>query len=344
MPNSTVSITTDTIARVFFVALAFYFAYLIRGSLLLIFISFIIATIIQPWAVRGEKLKIPRAISVALVYLVALVLFAGIGWVLIPLFVREISQIAINFSGYWDKAAILLPANIADTLKVAAQNNLNAIADAAKTGLTITVSGIFSTVQRFVSIAGSFVIVIVLAYYFVVEEKALRRGFLRVLPVRFVSVTQRLLQNAQYWLGGWARGQIALSAIIGVCVYISLLIIGVPFAFALAVLAALFEFIPYAGPIFSGFFGVFFALTVSPGVALFTAIAYYIIQFLENNLLVPKVMQKAAGVNPVLSFVMIMVSYEVLGIVGVFLGVPIAALIMAILESVSPDIEKKLEV
>jgi predicted PurR-regulated permease PerM len=196
---------------------------------------------------------------------------------------------------------------------------------------------VLSTVAGFVNVVGSFIIVVVLAFYFVAEEKNLKKGLLRVLPVKHVPLADRLITNFQYWLGGWARGQIILSLIIGACVYIALTIIGVPYAFALALLAGLLEFIPYAGPIFSGIFGVFFALTVSPTIALITALAYYVIQVLENNVIVPKVMQKAAGVNPVLSFIMILIAFEALGVIGVFLGVPIASIIMAITESVDPS-------
>jgi predicted PurR-regulated permease PerM len=302
-----------------------------------VFISFILATIMNPLAARAEKYKIPRGLTVAALYLIAFGALIGVGWSLAPLLIFQISQIAQNFGGYWDKAVAFLPWGIEANIKDVVQNNLNSIASAAKTGLSVTISSVLSTVAGFVNVVGSFIIVVVLAFYFVAEEKNLKKGLLRVLPVKHVPLADRLITNFQYWLGGWARGQIILSLIIGACVYIALTIIGVPYAFALALLAGLLEFIPYAGPIFSGIFGVFFALTVSPTIALITALAYYVIQVLENNVIVPKVMQKAAGVNPVLSFIMILIAFEALGVIGVFLGVPIASIIMAITESVDPS-------
>ncbi len=337
MAQHGVSISTSTIFRVFFVALIFWLAYTVRATLLLVFISFILATIMNPLAARAEKYKIPRGLTVAALYLIAFGALIGVGWSLAPLLIFQISQIAQNFGGYWDKAVAFLPWGIEADVKDVVQNNLNSIASAAKTGLSVTISSVLSTVAGFVNVVGSFIIVVVLAFYFVAEEKNLKKGLLRVLPVKHVPLADRLITNFQYWLGGWARGQIILSLIIGACVYIALTIIGVPYAFALALLAGLLEFIPYAGPIFSGIFGVFFALTVSPTIALITALAYYVIQVLENNVIVPKVMQKAAGVNPVLSFIMILIAFEALGVIGVFLGVPIASIIMAITESVDPS-------
>lgn len=337
MAQHGVTISTSTIFRVFFVALIFWLAYTVRATLLLVFISFILATIMNPLAARAEKYKIPRGLTVAVLYLLAFGALIGVGWSLAPLLIFQISQIAQNFGDYWDKAVAFLPWGIEANIKDVVQNNLNSIASAAKTGLSVTISSVLSTVAGFVNVVGSFIIVVVLAFYFVAEEKNLKKGLLRVLPVKHVPLADRLITNFQYWLGGWARGQIILSLIIGACVYIALTIIGVPYAFALALLAGLLEFIPYAGPIFSGIFGVFFALTVSPTIALITALAYYVIQVLENNVIVPKVMQKAAGVNPVLSFIMILIAFEALGVIGVFLGVPIASIIMAITESVDPS-------
>ena len=336
MAQHGVSITTSSIVRVFLLAFVFWLAYSVRATLLLIFVAFILATIMSPFATRAEKYKIPRGLTVGIIYLVAFAALLGVGWSLMPLLVLEITQIAQNFGQYWDKVIAFLPWGMGASIKGVVQNNLNTIADAAKTGLSVTVSSVISTVTGFVDVVGSFFIVIVLAFYFVTEEHSIKRGLLRVLPVKQVPLADRLITNLQFWLGGWARGQIILSVIIGVCVYIALSLIGVPYAFALALLAGLLEFIPYAGPIFSGIFGVFFALTVSPAIALITAIAYYIIQSLENNVIVPKVMQKAAGVNPVLSFVMILLAFEALGVIGVFLGVPIASIIMAVAESIDP--------
>lgn len=339
MPQHGVTISTDSIVRVFIIALIFWFAYIVRGSLLLIFISFILATILMPIVARAERHKIPRGISVIIIYLLGGAVFFAVGWALSPILIQEVSQIAINFGAYWDKVVVMLPGNIGESLKEAVQSNLNSIADAARSGIAVTVSGVLSTVKGFINVIGSFIIVLALTFYFVVEDRSLKQGLLRILPVKHVPLAERLLTNFEFWLGGWARGQIILSLIVGVSVYVTLLIIGVPYAFALALLAAMLEFIPYAGPIFSGIFGVFFALTISPTIALVTAIAYYVIQLLENNVFIPMIMKRAAGVNPVLSFIMILIAYEVLGVIGVFLGVPIASLIMAVVESVDPQTE-----
>lgn len=336
MPSNhqSVTISTGTIVRVFAVALCAYIAWIVRDVLLLIFISFILATILHPAAAWAEKRGLNRGITVAFIYIIALAAFVGVGWALAPLLVNEISQIAQNFGAYWDRVITLLPAQTSEQIKTIVQTNINSIAEAAKTGLAVTMTSVLSTVQGVIGAIGSFVVVLVLTFYFVVEEVPLKRAILKWMPIRFVPLIERLMYNSQFRLGGWARGQIALSLLVGVCVYVALAIIGVPYPFALGALAALLEFIPYAGPIISSLFGIFFALTVSPLAALITAAVYYGIQVVQNNVMVPKVMQKAAGVNPALSIVMILLMYELMGVIGVFLGVPAASLLIAVLESV----------
>lgn len=329
-----ITISTESIVRVFIVAISIWLAWIVRDVLLLIFISFILATIMLPATAWAEKHKIPRGITVAFLYIIAAAAFVGVGWVLIPILVYEITQITLNFGNYWDSVITLLPPETSAALKEIVQNNLNSIADAAKTGVAVTVASLLSTVQGIFGALGSLVVVLVLTFYFVVEEAAIKRALLAWLPIKHASFVERLLANTQHRLGGWARGQLILSLLVGVCVYIALSVIGVPYAFALAALAALLEFIPYAGPILSSFFGIFFALTISPLTAMITAGVYYGIQVIQNNFLVPKVMEKAAGVNPVLSIVMILLAYEVMGVIGVFLGVPVASLLVAIVESI----------
>jgi predicted PurR-regulated permease PerM len=334
MQYTNISISTSTFVRFFLVAIVFWLAYSVRGVLLLLFIAFILATILYPLTERCEKYGIPRTITMSLVYIFALAAFVGTGWVLLPVIAHQISQIALNFGGYWDSAVTLLPPEISGSLKQMAQSNINSLASTAQSGISVTLVGLLSTVQGVVAVIASSVIVFVLSFYLVAEKKVMHEALLYWLPNEHVPFVERLLSNTQNRLGGWARGQIFLSLLIGVFVYIALSIIGVPYALALATLAMLLEFIPYVGPLLSSLFGIFFALTISPVAALITALVYYVIQIIENNLIIPKIMQKAAGVNPVLSMVVILLSLQVFGVIGIFLGVPIAALLVAILETI----------
>ena len=133
-----------------------------------------------------------------------------------------------------------------------------------------------------------------------------------------------VFNRMQKKLGLWLRGQLILCLVIFILTYIGLLILGVKYALIIAVIAGLTEFIPYLGPVLGAIPAVFIAFTQSPTLALFTAILYIIIQQIENNFLVPKIMQKAVGLNPIVSIVAIMIGFSVGGVVGALLSIPVA--------------------
>jgi predicted PurR-regulated permease PerM len=127
----------------------------------------------------------------------------------------------------------------------------------------------------------------------------------------------------QQKVGLWLRGQIILSVTIFLLTYIGLLILKVKYALVLAFFAGLTEFIPYLGPTIAAIPAVFLTYTQSPMLALFVAILYYIVQLTENNIIVPKVMQKVIGLNPIISIAVLMIGYKVGGITGAILSIPV---------------------
>ncbi len=129
-------------------------------------------------------------------------------------------------------------------------------------------------------------------------------------------------------LGGWLRGQIILMLIIGISTYIGLTLLGVEYALALAVIAGILEIVPIIGPILSAIPALIVAFTVSP-IAGFGVIGLYIlIQQLENHLVVPKVMQKAVGFNPLVTIIVLMIGGNLLGLMGAILAIPIAIVVI----------------
>jgi predicted PurR-regulated permease PerM len=135
------------------------------------------------------------------------------------------------------------------------------------------------------------------------------------------------VEDSERALGAWVRGQLFLSGAVGVMSFIALVAIGVQFAPVLAVLAFLFEFVPYAGPFLSGAPAVLVALNQSSTDALLVIVSYVIIQQLESHLLVPLVMRRAVDLHPVIIIAALLAGFEILGLAGVVLAVPVAVVV-----------------
>lgn len=135
-------------------------------------------------------------------------------------------------------------------------------------------------------------------------------------------------------MGYWLRGQLLLSLIVFVMVYIGLSILNVKYALLLALLAGLFEVVPFLGPWISAIPGVFFAFSQGGiGKAVLVAVVYLVVQQIENNLIVPKVMGKTTGLNPLVVIIAILIGARLAGAIGALLAVPVTLAITVYFES-----------
>jgi predicted PurR-regulated permease PerM len=134
----------------------------------------------------------------------------------------------------------------------------------------------------------------------------------------------RLWTKIQNRLGNWLRGQLILSLVIFTLTYIGLSILQIKYALVLAMLAGSFELIPYVGPILSSVPAIFLAFVQAPYLALFVILLYFIVQQLENSLIVPKVMGRVTGLNPIVVLIAVLIGAKIGGIVGTLMAVPVA--------------------
>ena len=139
-----------------------------------------------------------------------------------------------------------------------------------------------------------------------------------------------LIVKIEEKLGAWLQGQLILSLVIGILSYIGLTLLNIPYALPLAMIAGIMEVIPVIGPIISALPAIFLALTISPFLSIAVAVMYLVIQQLENNLIVPQVMKRAVGLNPLIVILAIAIGSRLLGIAGALLAVPLAVVIQII--------------
>lgn len=164
--------------------------------------------------------------------------------------------------------------------------------------------------------------VIVLSYYMTQEMHKLKDYFLFWSPTkgeRYNAIAEKL----EVEIGHWIRGEMLLMLIVGVLSYIGYLIIGLPYAIVLAVTAGLLELIPNIGPTVATIPAVLVGFSISPAAGIGALIVSIIVQQLENNIIVPKVMQKNTGLNPIITLVAIMIGLKLGGPLLAVLSLPV---------------------
>lgn len=176
--------------------------------------------------------------------------------------------------------------------------------------------------STFAVITGIFLILF-LAIYFAIEPNTYKNGFLALIPKRKRQRWDQVLSASGVALKRWLITQLIAMLVIGVVTTITLLILGVPAALPLGILAGLFEFIPTIGPILSAVPSIAMGFTVSPEKALVVTVVYIIIQFVENNFLIPILMKEGVDLPPVVTIVAQSVMAFVFGFMGLFVAVPV---------------------
>ncbi|MBL7155340.1 MAG: AI-2E family transporter, partial [Candidatus Portnoybacteria bacterium] len=164
-----------------------------------------------------------------------------------------------------------------------------------------------------------------ISFYLAVQEKGAKRFLVSLTPNEHQSYLADLIERIESKIGGWLRGQLLLMFIIGCLTYIGLYFLGVKYALTLALVAALLEIIPYIGPILAAIPAVILAFFQSPFLALLVILLYIVIQQLENYIIVPQVMKRAVGLNPVVIIIVMLIGAKLAGLLGIILAVPVTA-------------------
>lgn len=327
-----ITLTTATLVKIIIVLLGLYFAYLIKDVLAILFVSMVLSSAIDPWVDWMQKKGLPRALGISLIYAGLLLIIGLVFYLIIPPIVTQFNQLVSDFPFYTEKISEFL-----FNLKsyVASNNWLEQIKEslgATTTSLQNAASGVFTTLFDIVGGIFSLAIILVITFYMVVEQEVIRKLIWSLTPEGKQNYIMDLFNRMQQKMGLWLRGQLILCLVIFALTYVGLLILGVKYALILALIAGLTEFIPYLGPLLGAVPAVFIAFTQSPTLALFVIILYIVIQQLEGNFLVPKIMEKAVGINPIISIAVLMIGFAVGGIMGALLSIPVATAVLVIFD------------
>lgn len=316
MPKK-IDISHKTIIFITVFILGLWAIFLIRDLLIIIFVALILMSALSPLVKFFSKLKFPKALSIAITYIIIIAAVAGVLISILPPLVEQTSKLIVT-----------LPPLTAQFFSIT-----NIDKSVLQTQLSNLSANIFSlTITLFDNLL-TIIFLLVLTFYLLLERDDLEDR-LSTLFVGREGRVKNLIIHIEDKLGAWLRGQLLLSLIIGVLSYVGLIALNIPYALPLALFAGVMEVVPVIGPIVSALPAILIGLTVSPLLSLGTAAMYFVIQQLENNLIVPQVMKRAVGLNPLVVILAIAVGSRLLGFSGALLAVPISAVAQIIVTEV----------
>jgi predicted PurR-regulated permease PerM len=306
---------------------------MLRDVIMLLFLGIVIGTALTPLVERLRSLGLRRDWSMLLAFSVMIAVLVGIIIALVPFFITQATLAYGQFpSGYrtlYDSMANSPSRLMRFVSERLPQDPFGAVPAADDAAIADQISDMLPSVTN---TALASVFVLLLAYYWVYYRQHAVQAVMLLFPTKWRDDALLFWREAEEKIGAFVRGLVVLSLAMSVLSGIGFSLIGLPNAFTLAIVAGLLEAVPYVGPLILALIAALVGLSVSPQLALLAVLVASILQFLEGNLLVPRVMDREVGVHPVITLLAIGIFADVFGLLGALLAVPLAAIIQLLFD------------
>ena len=315
--------------------------YAARDALMLIYVSALIAMgfsplvrlIERPHSAKRRQ-RMPRALAILLIYLAVIGTFVLIGLLVVPPLVDQATTLWSDMPQYFNRIQQFLIRYKLMTHSITLQEAVqNAPAGAGGDAVSTLLIAVWSV------IGGVFGLIttLILTFYLLIEAETIFRFVTRFVPgskrAHFASASRDAVMKVSAWLGA----QFILAGVMGTFAAAGLWAMDVPYFYVVALVAAIGETIPIVGPIIGGVTAVAVAITVSPKLALYVGIYFFVLHQLESNILVPKIMERRVGVSPVTVIIALLIGGALFGLVGAILAIPTVAILSVVVDELSPE-------
>jgi len=318
------------------IAISFWLLYRFSYIVFILFIAIVMGTVMRPVVTWLHRRGIPRVAGVIFVYLLLLALLISFVVVLFPLVIEQGTTIASEVPGYYQNLRewmVNYPNQWMVRLSEFLPATLPGLEPLEQTGEQVLASaiqalGYVATSVKFILI---FAAIIILAFHWTLDGPRTIQSLLLLVPRDQRESISELISAMETKLGFYLAGQAALCLVIGTMALVAYLLIGLPNALVLALIAGVMEAVPMIGPLLGAIPAGVVALSISPSKLVWVIVATIVIQQAENSLLIPRIMRKAVGVNPFVSLLAIFAFSSLFGIAGALMAIPIAAILQLLI-------------
>jgi predicted PurR-regulated permease PerM len=320
-----------------FIALSFWLLYRFNQVVFILFTAIVMGTVIRPVVTWLNRRGLPRIAGIILVYFLLLALLIGFALLLFPLIVEQGTTIATAMPGYYQslrewmanfpnqsivRLSEFLPATL-PSLQPIQQTAQQMLASAGQA------LGYIGLAAKAIFIA---IVILILAFHWTLDGPRIIQSLLPLVSKDQRESVSELISSMETKIGSYLSGQGILCLVIGLMALVAYLLIGLPNALVLALLAGVFEAVPMIGPLLGAIPAGVIALSIAPSKLIWVIAATIVIQQIENSLLVPRVMRKAVGINPFVSLLSIFAFSSLFGIPGALMAIPMAAIVQLLLD------------
>ncbi len=292
----------------------------VKNLLLSLFVAFIIMSAVRPLISYFVGKKVPRRLAVVGVFVTFIIFFVFMLVWVIPPFVQETALLIKHLPAMIESLNPLVGGYInIDSLSQYAPNITNQVFNIIRM--------VFSNVMFVVT-------TLFFSFYLTLEDDFIKNTLSYFLSERDALRATILIEKTEKRLGRWLLGEFTLMVVIGCMTYVGLTLFGFRYALPLSIIAGLLEVVPNIGPIFSTVPAFIVGLTQSPILGFVAIILYFVVQQLENHLIVPYVMKKAVGLSPIITLIALIIGGQLFGVLGMVLAIPLALFLETLLTEI----------
>lgn len=304
------------------------FVYFTRRVIGILFVSVVISLGLDPFVSFLESKKINRLLGTLIVFFLLFLLVSLGVYFMIPVltieasgFLKHLHDITYSIFG------VGLPENLVDALTFGRDKVFEFLSDA---DISVT-----QTITNLLSAGISIFATILITFYLSIEKDGAERLLKVVLPDAYERSVLKIFQHFKIKIRRWFVAQLGLSFVVGAVVWAGLSILGVRYSLVLGVIAAIFELVPVIGPILVGALAFLIAIPDSFLLGVYTILFFFVVQQLENHVLIPVIIGRTMKVHPVVVLLSLLAGGEIAGLLGVILAVPVAVIAQEVFNHLS---------
>ena len=276
-----------------------------------------------------RKFWVPKMLAILIVYLSIFGILGLIVYVTAPIFIFELKQFSSHLPDYFTKISPLL-----QKLGVDAASSFNEFTSFLMGGLEQSSKGVFQAIVAFFGGLSSALFILTIALFLSMEGNGGEKFLILITPKKYEDQIASFFKVAQKKVAGWFGARILACAFVGIASFIVFYIFDVKYAFLLALISGVLNFVPYIGPAFTAVV-LFLFVTVSSATwitVVYVLLAFFIIQGVEGFLLTPLLMKRMINLPPVLVLISLLVGAKLFGFLGTIFAVPVFGIVYEFLK------------
>jgi len=318
-----------------------------RDALMLVYVSALIAMgfsplvrVIEHPGADGRARRVPRWLAILAIYVAIVGALVLLGLMVIPPLVAQATALWDKLPDEFNRLQTFLIRYKLMTRRITLAEAVSSAPEGASTNAVGTVLIALSSI-----VGGLFglITILILSFYLLIEAQSMFQYVVRFIPVGRRADVATAAREAVSKVSAWLRAQFVLAGVMGTFAAVGLGLMGVPYFYVVALIAAVGETIPIVGPVIGGVTAVAVAITVSPKLALMVGIYFLMLHQIEANVLVPKIMERRVGVSPVAVLVALLIGGALWGLIGAILAIPTAAILSVIVEEIAVERDARIQ-